>query len=123
MGLAVAQAFHLLGFDLLATPGTAKYLAHHAIPVNVVHKVGEGDDDTRTAIEEGRVQLVVNTPRGGRARSDGRVIRHAARLQGVPCVTTLQGALSVARSLRSGDEATWKPKSLQDWHRPENGGA
>ncbi|MGF1664860.1 MAG: carbamoyl-phosphate synthase large subunit [Acidimicrobiia bacterium] len=123
MGLAVAQAFHLLGFALLATPGTAKYLAHHAIPVSVVHKVGEGDDDTRTAIEDGRVQLVVNTPRGGRARSDGRVIRHAARLQGVPCVTTLQGALSVARSLRSGDEATWKPKSLQDWHRPENGGA
>jgi carbamoyl-phosphate synthase large subunit len=116
MGLAVAQAFHLLGFDLLATPGTARYLAHHALPVGVVVKVGEGEDDTRTAIETGKVQLVVNTPRGGRARSDGRVIRHASRRQGVPCVTTLQGALSVARSLRSGQDATLEPRSLQDWH-------
>jgi carbamoyl-phosphate synthase large subunit len=116
MGLAVAQAFHLLGFELIATPGTARYLAHHALPVDTVVKVGEGENDTRSAIESGRVKLVVNTPRGGRARSDGRVIRHAARLQGVPCVTTLQGALSVARSLRSGDESTWAPRSLQSWH-------
>ncbi len=118
MGLAVAQAFHLLGFDLVATPGTARYLSHHALPVETVVKVGEGDNDTRSAIESGRIQLVVNTPRGGRARSDGRVIRHASRLQGVPCVTTIQGALSVARSLRSGDESTWTPRSLQDWHKP-----
>lgn len=115
MGLAVAQAFHLLGFELLATAGTAKYLAHHAIPVTVVAKVGEGEEDTRSVIENGRVQLVINTPRGGRARSDGRILRHAARSKGVPCVTTLQGGLQVARSLRSG-EATLEPKSLQDWH-------
>lgn len=116
MGLAVAQAFHLLGFSIMATRGTARYLTHHALPVEVVAKVGEGEDDTRSAIESGRVQLVVNTPRGGRARSDGRLIRHAARLQGVPCVTTLQGALSVARSLRSGERSTIEPRSLQDWH-------
>jgi carbamoyl-phosphate synthase large subunit len=115
MGLAVAQAFHLLGFQLMATPGTARYLEHHAIPVRTVQKMGDGDQDTRSAIESGLVQLVINTPRGGRARSDGRVIRHAARLQGVPCVTTLQGGLQVARSLRSG-AATLEPKSLQDWH-------
>jgi carbamoyl-phosphate synthase large subunit len=115
MGLAVAQAFHLLGFQLMATPGTARYLEHHALPVTTVVKVGEGEMDTKTAIESGLVQLVINTPRGGRARSDGRVIRHAARLQGVPCVTTLQGGLQVARSLRSG-EATLSPRSLQDWH-------
>jgi carbamoyl-phosphate synthase large subunit len=115
MGLAVAQAFHMLGFELMATPGTARYLEHHAIPVRTVQKVGDGEHDTRSAIESGLVQLVINTPRGGRARSDGRIIRHAARLQGVPCVTTLQGGLQVARSLRSG-EATLEPKSLQDWH-------
>jgi carbamoyl-phosphate synthase large subunit len=115
MGLAVAQAFHMLGFRLMATPGTARFLEHHALEVTTVVKVGEGADDTRTAIESGRVQLVINTPRGGRARSDGRVIRHAARRAGIPCVTTLQGGLQVARSLRSGD-ATLEPRSLQDWH-------
>ncbi len=116
MGLAVAQAFHMLGFAIMATPGTARYLEHHAVPVETVQKMGESDNDTKTAIDSGRVQLVINTPRGGRARSDGRVIRHAARLQGVPCVTTLQGGLQVARSLRSGD-ATIEPRSLQDWHK------
>jgi carbamoyl-phosphate synthase large subunit len=115
MGLAVAQAFHMLGFDLVATPGTARYLAHHAMPVDIVVKVGEGENDTRSAIESGRVQLVINTPRGGRARSDGSVIRRAARRQGVPCVTTIQGGLQVARSLRSGDQ-TLAPRSLQSWH-------
>jgi carbamoyl-phosphate synthase large subunit len=116
MGLAVAQAFHILGFDLWATPGTARYLEHHAIPAETVQKVGMGDLDTKTLIESGRVQLVVNTPRGGRARSDGRVLRHSAKSVGIPCVTTLAGALSVARSLRAGDLALNTPKSLQDWH-------
>jgi len=116
MGLAVAQAFQMLGFDLIATKGTARYLAHHAINATVVNKVGEGPDDTRDWISSGRVQLVINTPRGGRARSDGRLIRHAARLRGVPCVTTLQGALSVARSLRSGQASVLEPRSLQSWH-------
>ncbi len=116
MGLAVAQAFHMLGFDLVATKGTARYLVHHAIPARTVAKVGEGPDDTRTLIESGRVQLVVNTPRGRKARSDGRVIRHAARMRGIPCVTTLQGALAVARSLRAGTDAVLEPRSLQEWH-------
>ncbi len=116
MGLAVAQAFHMLGFDLWATPGTARYLEHHAIPAQTVEKVGNGDFDTKMLVESGRVQLVVNTPRGGRARSDGRVLRHAAKSVGIPCVTTIAGALSVARSLRAGDVALNTPKSLQDWH-------
>ncbi len=116
MGLAVAQAFHILGFDLWATPGTARYLEHHAIPAQQVEKVGMGELDTKTLIESGRVQLLINTPRGGRARTDGRVLRHAAKSVGIPCVTTLAGALSVARSLRAGEKALNTPRSLQSWH-------
>jgi carbamoyl-phosphate synthase large subunit len=116
MGLAVAQAFHILGFDLWATPGTARYLEHHAIPAQQVDKVGIGELDTKTLIESGRVHLLINTPRGGRARSDGRVLRHAAKSVGIPCVTTIAGALSVARSLRAGEKALNTPRSLQDWH-------
>ncbi|MFP5330855.1 MAG: carbamoyl-phosphate synthase large subunit [Acidimicrobiia bacterium] len=117
MGLAVAQAFHMLGFDLVATPGTARFLEHHAVPATAINKVGQGPDDTKEWIESGRVQLIVNTPQGGRSRSDGRIIRHAARSVGVPCVTTIAGALSVARSLRAGDQALNLPRSLQSWHR------
>jgi carbamoyl-phosphate synthase large subunit len=117
MGLAVAQAFTLLGFKLLATRGTARFLTHHAIEAEVVNKVGEGPDDTRHRIEAGEVQLVINTPRGGRARSDGRLIRHTARRHDVPCVTTIQGALAVARSLRAGPLPIRRPRSLQEWHQ------
>ncbi len=115
MGLAVAQAFDKLGFEILATPGTAKFLKHHAVPVTVVHKVGEGEPDTKGVIETGRAKLVINTPKGGRARSDGWILRRAATTSKVPLVTTIQGALQVARSLYSGD-STLEPKSLQDWH-------
>ena len=94
----------------------ARYLEHHAIPAQQVEKVGMDDLDTKTLIESGRVQLLINTPRGGRARTDGRVLRHAAKSVGIPCVTTLAGALSVARSLRAGETALNTPKSLQDWH-------
>ncbi len=118
MGLAVAQAFTLLGFDLIATKGTARFLHHHAIEAEPVNKVGEGPRDIEERLENGEVQLVVNTPRGGRARSDGRTIRKAARRHFVPCVTTIQGGLSVARSLRAGPGAINRPRSLQEWHTP-----
>jgi carbamoyl-phosphate synthase large subunit len=116
MGLAVAQAFTLLGFELIATKGTARFLHHHAIEAEPVNKVGEGPRDIGERLENGEVQLVVNTPRGGRARSDGRTIRQAARRHFIPCVTTIQGGLSVARSLKAGPGAINRPRSLQEWH-------
>jgi carbamoyl-phosphate synthase large subunit len=117
LGLAVAQAFVMLGFDLLATSGTARYLRHHAIDAEPVNKIGEGPRDIGERLENGEVALVINTPRGGRARSDGMTIRKAARRHAVPCVTTVHGGLAVARSLRAGPGAINKPRSLQEWHR------
>ncbi|HXV73055.1 MAG TPA: carbamoyl-phosphate synthase large subunit [Acidimicrobiia bacterium] len=117
LGLAVAQAFTMLGFHLIATGGTARYLDHHAIPAEVVNKIGEGPRDIGERLENSEVQLVVNTPRGGRARSDGLSIRQIAKRNFIPCVTTVQGGLAVARSLRAGPGAIHKPRSLQEWHR------
>ena len=117
MGLAVAQAFTMLGFELIATKGTARYLRHHAIEAEPVHKVGAGPRDIGERLENGEVQLVVNTPRGGKARSDGRTIRQAARRHAIPCVTTIQGGLAVARSLRAGPGAINRPRSIQEWHQ------
>jgi carbamoyl-phosphate synthase large subunit len=117
VGLAVAQAFTMLGFQLVATSGTARYLRHHAIDSEVVNKVGEGPRDIGERLANGEVQLVVNTPRGGRARHDGMTIRQVARRLHIPCVTTVQGGLAVARSLRAGPGAINKPRSLQEWHQ------
>jgi len=116
-GLAVAQAFVMLGFELVATPGTARYLSHHAIDAEVVPKIGDGPDDVAQRLDNGEIQLVINTPRGGKARTDGRTIRQAARGHQVPCVTTVRGGLAVARSLRAGPGAINRPRSLQEWHR------
>jgi len=116
VGLAVAQAFTMLGFELIATNGTARYLRHHAIDTEVVNKIGEGERDIGERLANGEVQLVVNTPRGGRARHDGMTIRQVARRLHIPCVTTVQGGLAVARSLRAGPGAINKPRSLQEWH-------
>jgi carbamoyl-phosphate synthase large subunit len=116
-GLALAQAFVMLGFELVATPGTARYLSHHAIDAEVVPKIGDGPDDVAQRLDNGEIQLVINTPRGGKARTDGRTIRQAARGHQVPCVTTVRGGLAVARSLRAGPGAINRPRSLQEWHR------
>ncbi|MEX0797671.1 MAG: carbamoyl-phosphate synthase large subunit [Acidimicrobiia bacterium] len=116
-GLAVAQAFVMLGFELVATPGTARYLSHHAIDAEVVPKIGDGPNDVAQRLDNGEIQLVINTPRGGKARTDGRTIRQAARGHQVPCVTTVRGGLAVARSLRAGPGAINRPRSLQEWHR------
>ena len=117
MGLAVAQAFTILGFNVVATRGTARYLHHHAVDAESINKIGEGPRDIGERLENGEIQLVINTPRGGRARSDGTTIRQAARRNSIPCVTTIQGGLAVARSLRAGPGAINRPRSLQEWHR------
>ena len=114
-GLGVARIFDDLGFRLLATSGTAKHLAGHGLPATHVDKVGEGPWDPVRLIEEGKVDLVVNTPRGRRARGDGQLIRRAASRGGVPCVTTLKGAAAVAQSLQEAGAVT-AVGSLQERH-------
>ncbi len=115
-GLAAAQAFTMLGFKLICTSGTGRYLDHYGVPNELVPKVGEAEHDTLDLIESGQVDLVVNTPRGRRARSDGRQIRLAAQHAGIPALTTVQGALAAARSLQAGRGAVAEVRSLQDWH-------
>ena len=111
MGLAVAQAFTMLGFHIIATEGTARYLRYHAVEAEIVPKIGEGPRDIGERVENGEIQLVINTPRGGRARSDGTTIRQTARKSSIPCVTTIQGGLAVARSLRAGPGAINRPRA------------
>jgi len=115
-GLEVARIFSRLGFRLLATVGTASFLAEHGVPAAHVDKVGEGPWDPVRLIQEGKVDLVVNTPLGRRARGDGRLIRAAAMANAIPCITTIRGGLAVARSLEGSTGAVFEVRSLQEWH-------
>ena len=115
VGLAAAQAFHHLGFELLATEGTARFLEHYGVPSTTIPKLGKGEGDTKQRIESGEVSLVVNTPRGGIARDDGHIIRIAANSRGLPCITTVQGALAAARAMQMSEAVERDVRSLQDW--------
>ena len=118
-GLDAARRFAELGFAIAATAGTAAALEAQGLVVSTtVAKVGEGTGaDAIDLISSGKVDLVVNTPRGRGPRADGAHIRRAATRHHVPCITTVAAALAAAGGIaaRSADEPT--VRSLQEYHR------
>ncbi len=115
---AIAQSLHDNGFRILATRGTAEAIARMGIPVQPLNKVGEGSPHVVEWIERGDVDLVVNTPTGSGARTDGRLIRRAAVTRGVPCLTTLAAGVSAARAIASARQHGPPPVlCLQELHR------
>ena len=97
----IARAFADLGFELAASEGTAEVLKNNGLPVSVVPKIGELGDDVLGLIEEGGVDLIVNTPWGRGARTDGYLIRRKALMHGVPCITTLAAAAAAVQGMES----------------------
>jgi carbamoyl-phosphate synthase large subunit len=91
-----------LGFKLFATEGTAATLAGAGLEVEAVRKLSEAEGDETTVIDlirRGRCDLVINTPAGRTARSDGYAIREAALSRRVPCITTLAGAAAAVHAI------------------------
>jgi carbamoyl-phosphate synthase large subunit len=97
----VAAALADLGFNLLATAGTADTLVEAGLAVERVRKVTEEGDGPTVVdlIRRGRCNLVVNTPHGSGARTDGYLIREAALVARVPCITTLSGAAAAVHAI------------------------
>jgi carbamoyl-phosphate synthase large subunit len=113
----VAQTLHDNGFRILATRGTAEAIARMGIPVERLNKIGEGSPHVLDWIERGDVDLVVNTPTGIGARSDGREIRRAAVAHGIPCLTTLAAGVSAARAIaRARRDGEPEVLCLQELH-------
>jgi carbamoyl-phosphate synthase large subunit len=97
--VGMARRLTALGFDLIATAGTARALAEAGIQVEVVKKLQEGHPNLIDHLIDGRVQLIFNTPRGKGARTDEGRIRAASVLYGVPCITTLPAAEACIRAM------------------------
>jgi carbamoyl-phosphate synthase large subunit len=110
----VAAGLADLGFKLLATAGTADALAHAGIGVERVRKVTEEGAGLSVVdlIRRGRCNLVVNTPQGSGARTDGYLIREAALAARVPCITTLSGAAAAVHAIANA--RTEESLSLQE---------
>ncbi len=98
---AIAQSLHDSGFRIVATRGTAEAIARMGVPAQALNKIGEGSPHVLDWIERGDVDLVVNTPTGVGARTDGYEIRRAAVAHGIPCLTTLAAGISAARAIAS----------------------
>jgi carbamoyl-phosphate synthase large subunit len=107
-----------LGFEAVATRGTAALLARSGIEVSCVAKVSEGHPNAADLIAAGRVDVVINTPFGREPRSDGAAIRTAAAAAGIPCVTTLQGVYAAVQGIEALQGSSEEPRSLQEYHRP-----
>jgi carbamoyl-phosphate synthase large subunit len=119
-GLEAARQFAGLGFELAATSGTAALLEAEGIAVGtVVAKVGEshpGKVDAVELIAGGKVQLVVNTPRGRGPRADGIHIRATALAHMVPCLTTVAAAKAAAAGIADWVSHPLSVRSLQEYH-------
>jgi carbamoyl-phosphate synthase large subunit len=98
---AVAQSLHECGFRIVATRGTAEAISRMGVPAQALNKIAEGSPHVLDWIERGDVDLVVNTPTGVGARTDGYEIRRAAVAHGIPCLTTLAAGISAARAIAS----------------------
>ncbi|MGH9083157.1 MAG: carbamoyl-phosphate synthase large subunit, partial [Acidimicrobiales bacterium] len=118
-GLAVGRRLVDLGFSLAATLGTAGFLRDRGVPVaTLVAKVGEEGvaADAVELISSGKVQMVVNTPRGRGSQSDGAHIRAAALAHHVPCITTLAAAQAAAAGMADRAAHPLAVRSLQELH-------
>jgi carbamoyl-phosphate synthase large subunit len=110
----IAHDLLALGFKVLATTGTASYLARHNLACESVPKVGEGSPDLADRIREGAVQMVINTPLGRKSYYDEKAIRQAATLADIPCITTLSGARAAVDGIRALREGLSEVVSLQE---------
>jgi carbamoyl-phosphate synthase large subunit len=98
----IAAALAGLGFELVATDGTARTLRAAGLEVEEVAKVADAEEGEETVVDlvrHGRCDLVVNTPQGSGARADGYRIREAALVARVPCITTISGAAAAVHAI------------------------
>jgi carbamoyl-phosphate synthase large subunit len=106
-----------LGFEVLATAGTAAVLRRNGVACEVLGKFSDGPDNCVERILAGEIDLVINTPQGsGGTRGDGYEIRTAAVVVGIPCVTTVQGAAAAVQGIEAVRNGTLDVRSLQVLH-------
>ncbi|MEG2173359.1 MAG: carbamoyl-phosphate synthase large subunit [Desulfovibrionaceae bacterium] len=115
----VAQMYDSLGFELLATTGTAALLREHGLKVSHVAKVYEGRPNIVDLIKNNEVSLVVNTASGKRTAQDSKAIRRSALAYSVPYCTTLAGARATARAIGSRREGDIHVECLQEYYARE----
>jgi carbamoyl-phosphate synthase large subunit len=104
-----------VGFKVIATSGTQRFLAQHGVAADRILKASEGRPNIVDAIKNGRVQLVFNTTEGAQALADSKSLRRAALLHKVPYYTTLSGAVAAAQGIKAYLGGDLEVRALQSY--------
>ncbi len=112
----IAKGFKDLGFDIIATDGTAEKLREKGIDVDSVYKVNEGRPNIVDLIRSEQVDLVINTPLGKESFFDEKAIRRACVQYHKPCITTLSAAAAAVRAIEALQHKQIEVLSLQEYH-------
>ena len=113
---AVAREFAALGFELIATSGTAAVLEKAGLKVRHIFKLQEGRPNAIDLLKNKQIQLVINTPAGQAPRADEVKIRTTAVYTGTPIMTTLSGAKAAALGIAALKKAGYGVRTLQEYH-------
>jgi len=112
----IARDLRDVGFQLVATRGTANYLRAHGIDADIVFKINEGRPHVGDEILNNRIHLVINTPLGRESFFDDRTVRRIAMMHGVPSITTLTGAAAAVNAIKALHTERPSVRSLQEYH-------
>ncbi|HXG37130.1 MAG TPA: carbamoyl-phosphate synthase large subunit [Bacteroidota bacterium] len=115
--LNIVRDFVKLGFSIVATEGTQKFLLQNGIAAGHVYKVNEGRPNVVDLIKNGKIQLVINTPLGEESRYDEYAIGWAAIEHKVAFITTLSAAATAVKGIEKQKEESLQVKSLQEYHK------
>ena len=113
---AVAKQFTELGFELIATGGTATILEQAGLKVERIFKLQEGRPNAVDLLKNKQIQLVINTPSGASPRADEVKIRTTAVYTGTPIMTTLSGAKAAALGIAALKKSGYAVKTVQEYH-------
>jgi len=113
--LPAAKTFSALGFKLMATGGTQRFLSENGLEVARINKVLEGRPHVEDAIRNMQVQLVINTTEGAKALSDSRSLRQAALQTRTPHTTTLSAAIAIAQAMEALGKQEMQVRALQSY--------
>ncbi len=113
----IAKKLIDMGFEILATEGTAKVLAKNRIKVSELKKISQGQPNILDYIKDKSVHLIINTPSGRIPRLDEVRIRSEATIQNIPCVTTLSGAQATVMGIEALEKSELSVQPIQEYYK------
>ncbi|WDP90627.1 MAG: carbamoyl-phosphate synthase large subunit [Desulfobacter sp.] len=115
--LPVARSFHEMGFTIMATRGTAQFLAENDVPANVVKKVSAGRPHVVDAVKNNEIQLILNTGASSQTQRDGYEIRRAAIKYKIPYATTTDGTKAICSAIQAMKRESLSVNPIQHYHK------